>query len=54
LIQLTIHISGRELFLSDSSVFVDDAEAYENYQRGEELVVTEEKVILLPFKCCGL
>ncbi|KAL3581465.1 hypothetical protein D5086_015797 [Populus alba] len=36
-------MSGRELFLSDSSVFVDDAEAYENYQREEELVVTEEK-----------
>ncbi|XP_011000769.1 PREDICTED: zinc finger CCCH domain-containing protein 11-like [Populus euphratica] len=36
-------MSGRELFLSDSSVFVDDAEAYENYQRDEELVVTEEK-----------
>lgn len=30
------HFSGRELFLSDASVFVDDAEAYEKYQRDEE------------------
>ncbi|KAI6676426.1 hypothetical protein NL676_037222 [Syzygium grande] len=29
-------MSGRELFLSDASVFVDDAEAYEKYQRDEE------------------
>ncbi|XAR50985.1 hypothetical protein NMG60_11005466 [Bertholletia excelsa] len=29
-------MSGRELFLSDSSLFVDDAEAYEKYQRDEE------------------
>ncbi|KAI3751407.1 hypothetical protein L2E82_22493 [Cichorium intybus] len=29
-------MSGRELFLSDSSVFVDDAEAYEKYHREEE------------------
>ncbi|KAJ6429037.1 hypothetical protein OIU84_020637 [Salix udensis] len=36
-------MSGRELFLSDSSIFVDDAEAYENYQREEERMVTEEK-----------
>ncbi|CAK7325558.1 unnamed protein product [Dovyalis caffra] len=36
-------MSGRELFLSDSSVFVDDAEAYEDYQREEEPEVTEEK-----------
>ncbi|PKI62183.1 hypothetical protein CRG98_017556, partial [Punica granatum] len=27
---------GRELFLSDSSVFVDDVEAYEKYLREEE------------------
>ncbi|KAB5544193.1 hypothetical protein DKX38_012305 [Salix brachista] len=47
-------MSGRELFLSDSSIFVDDAEAYENYQREEERMVTEEKVILLPFKCSSL
>lgn len=36
-------MSGRELFLSDSSIFVDDAEAYENYQREEERMVAEEK-----------
>ncbi|XP_030451288.1 zinc finger CCCH domain-containing protein 11 [Syzygium oleosum] len=30
-------MSGRELFLSDASLFVDDAEAYEKYQRDEEL-----------------
>ncbi|OWM82368.1 hypothetical protein CDL15_Pgr001942 [Punica granatum] len=29
-------MSGRELFLSDSSVFVDDVEAYEKYLREEE------------------
>jgi hypothetical protein len=29
-------ISGRELFASDASLFVDDAEAYEQYQRDEE------------------
>nr|XP_043616488.1 zinc finger CCCH domain-containing protein 11-like [Erigeron canadensis] len=28
-------MSGRELFLSDASVFVDDAEAYEKYNREE-------------------
>ncbi|KAK1285886.1 Zinc finger CCCH domain-containing protein 11 [Acorus calamus] len=33
-------MSGRELFLSDASLFVDDAEAYEKYQRDEE---SEEK-----------
>ncbi|KVI06915.1 hypothetical protein Ccrd_014728 [Cynara cardunculus var. scolymus] len=29
-------MSGRELFLSDASVFVDDAEAYEKYNREEK------------------
>ncbi|KAI3696779.1 hypothetical protein L6452_29313 [Arctium lappa] len=29
-------MSGCELFLSDSTLFVDDAEAYERYQREEE------------------
>ncbi|CAN1805598.1 Zinc finger CCCH domain-containing protein 11 [Linum perenne] len=29
-------MSGRELFLADASLFVDDAEAYEKYQRAEE------------------
>ncbi|KAA8518813.1 hypothetical protein F0562_016413 [Nyssa sinensis] len=37
-------MSGRELFLSDSSLFVDDAEAYDKYQREEESDVTEQKV----------
>ncbi|GAV84189.1 hypothetical protein CFOL_v3_27633 [Cephalotus follicularis] len=37
-------MSGRELFMSDSSWFVDDAEAYENYQREEESDSTENKV----------
>ncbi|KAJ0046457.1 hypothetical protein Pint_06140 [Pistacia integerrima] len=37
-------MSGRELFLSDSSLFVDDAEAYEKYQRDEEPGNTENKV----------
>ncbi|KAJ4704820.1 zinc finger CCCH domain-containing protein 11-like [Melia azedarach] len=36
-------MSGRELFLSDSSLFVDDAEAYEKYLREEESHVTEQK-----------
>uniref|UniRef100_A0A2P2K2T9 C3H1-type domain-containing protein n=1 Tax=Rhizophora mucronata TaxID=61149 RepID=A0A2P2K2T9_RHIMU len=36
-------MSGRELFLSDSSVFVDDAEAYEKYNREEESNVTNQK-----------
>lgn len=28
--------SGRELFLLDASLFVDDAEAYEKYNREDE------------------
>lgn len=44
----TFHFSGRELFLSDSSLFVDDAEAYEEYQREEERDDSEKKV-LVPF-----
>ncbi|KAK2633845.1 hypothetical protein Ddye_028637 [Dipteronia dyeriana] len=36
-------MSGRELFLSDASLFVDDAEAYEKYQR-EEPESAEQKV----------
>ncbi|KAL8508877.1 hypothetical protein ACS0TY_016183 [Phlomoides rotata] len=34
-------MSGRELFLADASLFVDDVEAYEKYQREEE---PEQKV----------
>ncbi|XVF75476.1 hypothetical protein PTKIN_Ptkin13bG0191000 [Pterospermum kingtungense] len=37
-------MSGRELFLSDASLFVDDAEAYEEYQREEEPEETVQKV----------
>ncbi|XP_026658704.1 zinc finger CCCH domain-containing protein 11-like isoform X2 [Phoenix dactylifera] len=36
-------MSGRELFLLDSSVFVDDAEAYEKYQSEEESDASEQK-----------
>ncbi|KAH7553471.1 hypothetical protein JRO89_XS12G0015900 [Xanthoceras sorbifolium] len=42
-------MSGRELFLSDSSWFVDDVEAYEKYQREEESNVIEQKVDLHSF-----
>ncbi|KAK9169036.1 hypothetical protein Syun_001176 [Stephania yunnanensis] len=35
-------MSGRELFLSDASLFVDDAEAYEKYQREEEPDVSQK------------
>jgi hypothetical protein len=28
--------SGRELFLADASLFVDDAEAFDHYEREEE------------------
>ncbi|OAY41054.1 zinc finger CCCH domain-containing protein 11 [Manihot esculenta] len=36
-------MSGRELFLSDASVFVDDAEAYEEYKREERSDAPEKK-----------
>ena len=36
--------SGRELFLLDASLFVDDAEAYDKYEREEEPDV-EQKVV---------
>nr|XP_043612858.1 zinc finger CCCH domain-containing protein 11-like [Erigeron canadensis] len=36
-------MSGRELFLSDASLFVDDAEAYEKYNREEEPDDTAQK-----------
>ncbi|KAL5569210.1 hypothetical protein UlMin_025785 [Ulmus minor] len=36
-------MSGRELFLSNASLFVDDDEAYEKYNREEETAATEEK-----------
>ncbi|XP_004497453.1 zinc finger CCCH domain-containing protein 11 [Cicer arietinum] len=35
-------MSGRELFLSDASLFVDDAEAYDKYQREPEPDETEQ------------
>jgi len=31
-----LHFSGRELFMSDASLFVDDAEACEQYERESE------------------
>ncbi|KAG9138921.1 hypothetical protein Leryth_007551 [Lithospermum erythrorhizon] len=37
-------LSGRELFLSDASLFVDDAEAYDKYQREEESDVPQQQV----------
>ncbi|GMN51189.1 hypothetical protein TIFTF001_020347 [Ficus carica] len=37
-------MSGRELFLSDASLFVDDIEAYEQYTRQEEPERAQEKV----------
>ncbi|XP_027174923.1 zinc finger CCCH domain-containing protein 11-like [Coffea eugenioides] len=36
-------MSGRELFLSDASLFVDDVGAYDRYQRHEESDVPEQK-----------
>ncbi|XP_061351348.1 zinc finger CCCH domain-containing protein 11-like [Gastrolobium bilobum] len=36
-------MSGRELFLSDASWFVDDAEAYDKYQRETESDDTEQR-----------
>ncbi|CAN8257555.1 unnamed protein product [Cochlearia groenlandica] len=36
-------MSGRELFLSNASLFVDDAEAFEEYQREKEEEETEQK-----------
>lgn len=44
LLSFPSHFSGRELFLSDASVFVDDEEAYEKYQREEEPDGTEQQV----------
>ncbi|GAA0166210.1 zinc finger transcription factor [Lithospermum erythrorhizon] len=37
-------MSGRELFLLDASLFVDDAEAYDKYQREDEADVSQNKV----------
>lgn len=45
LTQIFMYFSGRELFLSDASLFVDDAEAYEKYHRQEEPEASDEKVI---------
>lgn len=38
------NLSGRELFLSNASLFVDDAEACEEYEREREQEETEQKV----------
>ena len=42
-----LQCSGRELFLSNASLFVDDAEAYEKYQREPENDETEQNVSFL-------
>ncbi|KAL0347235.1 UNVERIFIED_CONTAM: Zinc finger CCCH domain-containing protein 11 [Sesamum calycinum] len=52
LILLCQYPSGRELFLSDASLFVDDAEAYDRYQREEE--VDAEQKMLSIFGCRNL
>jgi hypothetical protein len=51
--------SGRELFMADASVFVDDAEAYEVYERDEESEANKQTVkndlpclIMLLFSRC--
>ena len=36
--------SGRELFMADASVFIDDAEAYEVYERRVESQASQEQV----------
>ncbi|XP_037407239.1 zinc finger CCCH domain-containing protein 11 isoform X1 [Triticum dicoccoides] len=36
-------MSGRELFMADASVFIDDAEAYEVYERREEPQANQEQ-----------
>lgn len=45
----SLFTSGRELFLLDSSLFVDDAEAYDKYQREEE-ADGDQKVSIPHFK----
>lgn len=42
-----LQCSGRELFLSNASLFVDDAEAYEKYQREPEYDETGQNVSFL-------
>lgn len=41
---LVLVSSGRELFMADASVFIDDAEAYEVYERREEPQANQEQV----------
>ena len=41
---LVLVSSGRELFMADASVFIDDAEAYEVYERREEPQASQEQV----------
>lgn len=53
LIWFFIYFSGRELFLSNASLFVDDAEAFEEYHREEEAESNEQKVIGLLSKYCA-
>ena len=41
---LVLVFSGRELFMADASVFIDDAEAYEVYERRVESQASQEQV----------
>lgn len=43
-VHVLCNLSGRELFLSNASLFVDDAEAFEEYQREKEEQEIEHKV----------
>lgn len=49
--------SGRELFLADASLFVDDAEAFDSYTREEEPEIGEassstQQVVMSPYVFC--
>jgi len=48
--------SGRELFLADASLFVDDAEAFDSYTREEEPETAEAsgstQQVMIPFYVC--
>lgn len=46
--------SGRELFLADASVFIDDVEAYEIYNRQEGRGQADgQEVVIFYVKCFG-
>lgn len=46
-----MYFNGRELFIADASLFVDDAEAHEKYHRQEEPEASAEKVYLTDWDC---